>query len=258
METVTGQPNHDNPQGQILHEGHEKEVKDTQDEFPQGLKELINAKNVFIKQRLDVAEAVLCWQRPCRYSLYTSEEDEDHFLYAQEVSECYLRQCLGAVRGFVMKFSNAEMQDVMKLQRPLRCPCGICWWWCCCVQELSIESPPGNPIGRIVEDRACCCPRYLILDDGDNVVFNVEFSCCLCKLCADVSIQIFGGRFGEEPVAEISKACRGNKKDCCGTENNYILHYLERDIHLQDKILLLGASFLIDYNFFERQQRTCC
>ncbi|XP_021361678.1 phospholipid scramblase 1-like [Mizuhopecten yessoensis] len=257
METVTGQPNNANPQGKKSLQGHGTDVTEVKDDFPQGLKELVKAKQVIIKQCLDVAEAVLCWQRPCRYSLYNTEDDEDHFLYAQEVSACYLRQCLGAMRGFVMKFSNAEMQDVMRLQRPLRCPCGICWWWCCCHQELAIESPPGNPIGRIEENRMFCCPRYEIIDDSDRVVFHIEFSCCLCKLCADVSIQIFGGRHSDEPVAEITKACHGNSKDCCGTENNFILHYLT-DLDVQDKILLLGASFLIDYNFFERQQRSCC
>lgn len=254
METVTNQPTKDSPKGQSLLEGQ----TGVHDELPPGLKELVSADRVIIQQRLDVAEAVMCWQRPCRYSLYTKEDQEEHFLYAQEVSECYVRQCLGATRGFVMKFSNGEMQDVMKLQRPLRCPCGICWWWCCCVQELTIESPPGRVIGRIIEDRMCCCPGYLVLNDHDTVVFHMTFSCCLCKLCSDVHIQILSGHFGDDVVAEITKDCKGNSKDCWGTENNYTIHYLKEDIHVQDKILLLGASFLIDYNFFERQQRTCC
>jgi hypothetical protein len=51
-----------------------------------------------------------------------------------------------------MKLTNTDQQEVMRLQRPLRCPCGICWWWCCCIQELCIESPPGNPIATISEE----------------------------------------------------------------------------------------------------------
>jgi hypothetical protein len=43
--------------------------------------------------------------------------------------------------------------------------------------------------------------------------------------------------------------------------NMYVYFYfsvLKADLHVQDKIIILGSSFLIDYNYFERQQRTCC
>ncbi|XP_076110365.1 phospholipid scramblase 2-like [Mytilus galloprovincialis] len=224
-------------------------------ELPPGLKELQNITEIKIHQHLDSTEVFCCWQRPARYSLYDGTKEEEHFLYAQEVSECYVRQCLGANRGFVMKLSNADQQEVLRLQRPLRCPCGVCWWWCCCIQELNIESPPGTHIATISEDRSfCCCPGYYITSEDDRILFRISFSCFLCKLCASVSIQITERG---EPVAEITKNCSGNCKDFCGTENEYTIKFL-KDLHVQDKIIILGSSFLIDYNFFERQQRTCC
>uniref|UniRef100_K1P4Y9 Phospholipid scramblase n=1 Tax=Magallana gigas TaxID=29159 RepID=K1P4Y9_MAGGI len=163
-------------------------------------------------------------------------------LEAGDMSECYARQCLGAMRAFVLKFSNQEGQDLIRLRRPLRCPCGVCWWWCCCVQELSIESPPGQEIGVIMEER-CCCPVYKIIDENESVVFRIGFSCCLCKLCSDVVIPIYDGR-GEQLLAEIKKSSAGD--------------WDLQPLRVQDKILLLGASFLIDFNFFEKQQRSCC
>lgn len=128
--------------------------------LPSGLKDLESLEEITVHQHLEAGD--MCFQRPSRYSVYGKEDDS--ILYAQEVSECYARQCLGAMRAFVLKFSNQEGQDLIRLRRPLRCPCGVCWWWCCCVQELSIESPPGQEIGVIMEER-CCCPVYKIIDE---------------------------------------------------------------------------------------------
>eukprot|EP00105_Crassostrea_gigas_P028170 XP_011449737.1 PREDICTED: phospholipid scramblase 1 [Crassostrea gigas] len=219
--------------------------------LPSGLKDLESLEEITVHQHLEAGD--MCFQRPSRYSVYGKEDDS--ILYAQEVSECYARQCLGAMRAFVLKFSNQEGQDLIRLRRPLRCPCGVCWWWCCCVQELSIESPPGQEIGVIMEER-CCCPVYKIIDENESVVFRIGFSCCLCKLCSDVVIPIYDGR-GEQLLAEIKKSSAGDWGDYCGSRNDFIISYLQ-PLRVQDKILLLGASFLIDFNFFEKQQRSCC
>ncbi|XP_061170211.1 phospholipid scramblase 1-like [Saccostrea echinata] len=219
--------------------------------LPLGLKDLESLDKITVHQHLEAGD--MCFQRPSRYSVYGKEEDS--ILYAQEVSECYARQCLGAMRGFVLKFSNQDGQELIRLRRPLRCPCGVCWWWCCCVQELSIESPPGQEIGAIMEDR-CCCPSYKIIDETESVVYKVEFSCCLCKLCSDVVIPVSDARGGQR-VAEIRKATAGDCGDFCGTHNDFTISYLQ-PLQVQHKILLLGASFLMDFNFFEKQQRSCC
>ncbi|XP_022327834.2 phospholipid scramblase 1-like [Crassostrea virginica] len=219
--------------------------------LPPGLKDLKNLDEITVHQHLEAGD--MCFQRPCRYSVYGTGDDS--ILYAQEVSECYARQCLGAMRAFVLKISNRDGQDLIRLRRPLRCPCGICWWWCCCVQDLTIESPPGDEIGTIVEERICC-PVYKIIDDFDSVVYRVGFSCCLCKLCSDVVIPIYDGS-GELRVAEIKKSSAGDCRDFCGSVNDYTISYLQ-PLTVKDKVLLLGASFLIDFNFFEKQQRSCC
>lgn len=225
-------------------------------ELPPGLKDLQDIAVLKVHQHLDSAELFCCWQRPARYSIYDGSKNEEQLLYAQEVSECYVRQCLGANRGFVMKISNSDQQEILRLQRPLRCPCGICWWWCCCIQELNIESPPGTHIATISEDRSfCCCPGYYVTNDDDSrIIFRLNFSCCLCKFCSDVCIKVTQRG---ETVAEISKFSSGNCKDVCGTENEFTIKFV-KDLHIQDKVIILGSSFLIDYNFFERQQRSPC
>ncbi|KAK3107870.1 hypothetical protein FSP39_024036 [Pinctada imbricata] len=144
----------------------------------------------------------------------------------------------------------------MRVLRPVRCPCGVCWWWCCCVQEMTIESPIQNPIGNITERRLLCCPHYNITDNNDDVVFVIKFACCLCKLCCDVSIPIYHAKSGDV-VSEITKASGSNWAECCGTKNDYNIKFLQ-PLGIHEKMLILGASFLIDFNFFENQQRSCC
>ncbi|KAJ8316375.1 hypothetical protein KUTeg_006389 [Tegillarca granosa] len=66
--------------------------------------------------------------------------------------------------------------------------------------------------------------------------------------------------------------CLGKADMCFQRPCRYTVHaegadvddhflYIQEDLnplHIQDKVIILGASFLIDFNFFEGQQRTCC
>ncbi|XP_045207490.2 phospholipid scramblase 3-like [Mercenaria mercenaria] len=222
--------------------------------IPASLQLLAAAAEVTIKQHIDSAEVVLCcFNRPCRYSVYADGRVEQ-LLYVQEVSECYARQIMGAARGFSLKFSDDEMIDIIKVVRPQTCSRGSCGI-CCTLPTLDVQTPPGSTVGTIIERRTCCLPTYDIMSADSQVIFSLSLVCQTCKsvLCCDNHIDIRDTN--GHKVAELVK--QANCGECIGLRNNFTIKYIE-DMRLMEKVILLGAMFLLDFHHFERQNRCCC
>ena len=64
-------------------------------------------------------------------------------------SSCIVRQCCGPSRPFAMSITNNAGQEVIHLERPLRC---MAWCCFCCLQEMEVQSPPGTTIGYIKQE----------------------------------------------------------------------------------------------------------
>ena len=64
------------------------------------------------------------------------------------VTDCCNRQCCGPARSFDIKILDNNNQEVIHLNRPLRCQ-ECCFP--CCLQELEVSSPPGTPIGYVIQ-----------------------------------------------------------------------------------------------------------
>ena len=58
------------------------------------------------------------------------------------------RQCCGACRSFDIKILDHHNQEVIHLYRPVRCSACI---YPCCLQELEVTSPPGTPLGYVIQ-----------------------------------------------------------------------------------------------------------
>ena len=63
-------------------------------------------------------------------------------------TDCCNRQCCGPARSFDIKILDNNNQEVIHLNRPLRCQ-ECCFP--CCLQELEVSSPPGTPIGYVIQ-----------------------------------------------------------------------------------------------------------
>lgn len=235
-------------------------VQKTEDKekLPLGLKKLSGADEVTVKQHIDSVEVVMCcFARPCRYSVY-SDKSSDQFLYVQEVSDCYARQIMGAARSFALKFSDSDFIDILKVVRPQTCSRGCCGI-CCQLPILHIENPPGTRVAYIKEKRSCCYPTYHIYSGKDSLMYILRPQCCynsVFGLCSDINIDIFDDS-GERVVAQLCKQTKGNTRECIAQENNFTMKYL-LEMSVIHKVILLGSSFLIDFHYFERQQRCCC
>ncbi|KAK3587663.1 hypothetical protein CHS0354_042447 [Potamilus streckersoni] len=228
--------------------------------LPLGLQKLAESNKIQIDQHLDLVEVILGWSRPNRYSVYHSpKEDNQHFLYIEEVSDCYARQCLGAARSFILKFTDQDLNEVVQVERMATCTRGCCCLVSCNLPELSVETPPGVLVATIREEKTCFRPVYQIYDAEDTPLYSLQTKCCYPKVYScfsDISIMITDVETGDE-VAELIKQTKKSGREFTGAENKIFIEYL-KDLDVKQKVILLCSMFLIDFHFFEHDSRWCC
>src|SRR5438128_1038365 len=86
-----------------------------------------------------------------------------------------------------------QLQEVMRVYRPLKACAGCCWCadCCnCCAQELQVEAPPGVVIGRIKQTGGKCTYNYEIKDADGNSQLRIDGPCWTCRCCADVEFPV--------------------------------------------------------------------
>ncbi|KAL3887321.1 hypothetical protein ACJMK2_027263 [Sinanodonta woodiana] len=213
--------------------------------LPGSLSYLASLNEVVIHQHLDLLEVAIGWERNNKYKICNSNDQQ--FMYAKEDTDCLTRQCCGNMRPFTLNITDNMNQHIFQLHRPYRCV-GSCLW-CCCLQEMDIQSPPGISIGSVKQIWTCWSPKYQVSDAQGNPVFMINGECCYCACCTDIIFQVSDATSGVE-VGRIIKHWGGCREIFGGVNDFRVQFPVEMD--LQKKALLLTATFLIDFVYFER------
>ncbi|CAG5114955.1 unnamed protein product [Candidula unifasciata] len=213
--------------------------------LPPGLAYLATLNEVQIHQIMEIAEILIGWERNNRYDICNNQSQK--FMFAKEDTDCCTRQFCGTARPFVMNVTDNAGQQLMMMKRPFRCQASC--MWCCCLQEMEIESPPGVLQGTVKQVWTCWTPKYRVYNSQNQCVFTILGDCCYCKCCADVVFRVFDGDGEANEVGQIVKHW-GGCRELFGGANDFSLKFLA-DMDLMRKMLLFGATFLIDFNYFE-------
>ncbi|KAH9518565.1 Phospholipid scramblase 2 [Bulinus truncatus] len=208
---------------------------------------LEHLEEISILQHLDVVEVCLGWERNNRYSVYNRNGEQ--ILYIYESAQCIARQCYGSLREFTLVITDNDDNHLLFLHRPLRCS-SRCFYACCCLQQLSIISPQDTKesVGVVQERWSLCNPKYEFSDSFGSVKFTIQGDSCHYRCCCDMSF-IVNSSSGYE-MAKISKKWNGCKS-IIGASNEFTIKYFD-GLSKQDKALILGSTFLLDFNYFER------
>lgn len=212
-----------------------------------GVEMLANLQKIHVHQEVHLVEVFTSWDRQNRYSV--CNEAEQQIFYAREESECCERQCCGILRSMTMNINQVTTSGeipAIVLRRPLNCQ-GCC---CpCCLQVMEVECPPGQVVATIKEKWTCCIPEYEIFDSQGSHIFSIVGDCCVCKCCTDVHFRVLRG---SQEVADIQKHW-GGCREVCGQANDFSLIFHDKAESVMNKSILLGATFLIDFNYFEKK-----
>ncbi|XP_017008058.3 phospholipid scramblase 2-like isoform X3 [Drosophila takahashii] len=214
-----------------------------------GLEYLATIDQLLVKQKVEIFEAITGFETNNRYSIQNALGQK--VFYAVEDTNCCTRNCCPE-RPFHMKiFDNYLKEEVIHLHRPLGCSC-ICSP--CCLHSIEVSAPPGNVIGRIQEEWSICRPCFRILNQSGDLVLRIEGPSCFCSTCCNVNFNVLS--LNGEEVGRITKQWSGLGRELFTDADMFGMTFpMNMDVNL--KAVLLGATFLIDFMFFEKQCDCC-
>lgn len=201
---------------------------------------------VIIKQQVELLEAFIGFETANKYSVLNSMGQK--IFFAAEDSDCCTRNCCGPIRPFNMNIVDNGGREVIHISRPLRCD--NCWFPCC-LQTLEVTAPPGTPIGYVVQEWSILYPKFRIENAQRETVLRIDGPCCRFSFCGDVEFRILSAD-GMGVVGQISKQWSGLVKEAFTDADNFGIKF-PMDLSITMKAVMIGAAFLIDFMFFEKQ-----
>ncbi|KAF4116795.1 hypothetical protein G5714_001348 [Onychostoma macrolepis] len=214
---------------------------------PPGLEYLTQIDQLLVQQKVELAEVILGWETNNKYIVKNSMGQQVFFV--AEENDCCNRQFCGPLRSFVLHVQDNMGQEVMTLTRPLKC--GSCCFPCC-LQELEIQSPPGNPIGYVIQNWHPFLPKYTIQNEKKEAVLKIVGPFCSCRCCADVNFDVLSVDESTK-VGRIAKQWTGLVRETFTDADNFGISF-PMDLDVKIKAALFGACFLIDFMFFEHNK----
>lgn len=220
---------------------------------PPGLEYLVQLDQVLIKQKYEIFELLAGCEMNNKYELKNSMGQQ--FGMAKEDTDCCTRQCCGPARPFDMNITDNNETEILHLHRPFKCG-GSC---CCvcegCLQMIEVQAPRGTPIGTVHQEFSVCTPfavKYTVRNQADEVILRIEGPTCPCSCGSDVDFNIFTADKSNQ-IGKITKQWRGWCAEALTDADNFGVTF-PMDLEVRYKALLIGAMFLIDFMFFEKQQ----
>jgi len=226
---------------------------------------------VFIKQKMDLLEALSGCDMPNKYEVYNMKDGmktgRSQFLYTEK-SGCCSRQCLPPdCRPLDMSViseqygpgAENETEHVLHIERP--CKCTI---YCFNRQEMQvnwIEKGQNKYLGKIVDPYDCCHYTFHVKDEDDKLVYKIVANCCqlgfMCpqcpySACQTINFEIKEGE-GDNVVGTLVKTGKGYCANMFLPEYNNFKIEFPKSANWKHKALITTAAVFIDFMMFEKQ-----
>lgn len=225
---------------------------------PPGLEYLTQIDQIIVNQKVELLEAFTDFDCKNKYVLKNALGQQVY--YAYEESGFCMRLCCSQYRSFVMHIVDNTGQEVIRVHRPFQCCAGCCW--CikgdnCCAYRITVESPPGTPVGYFHQDFSWWKPRYILQDEDRTNILQTEGPCCPCQCCCGCTGDLnfrFSTMNGQD-AGNISKQWAGVVKEIFTKADNFNVSF-PMDMNVKQKATMIGALFLIDFMYFEEEDNS--
>uniref|UniRef100_A0A182J931 Phospholipid scramblase n=1 Tax=Anopheles atroparvus TaxID=41427 RepID=A0A182J931_ANOAO len=214
---------------------------------PPGLEYLTAVDQLLVHQQVELLEAFTGFETANKYEIKNTFGQKVY--WAVEDTGCCNRMCCGTARAFDIKVLDNFQNEVLHFRRDLRCQ-SCCFP--CCLQKLEVSSPPGTVIGTVEQKWTLLRPEFNIKDQHGDTVLIIRGPCCQCSLCGDVKFLVLS-KDGTE-VGKVTKQWTGFVQEHFTDADNFGINF-PMDLDVRVKATMLGALFLIDYMYFESNDK---
>jgi hypothetical protein len=229
--------------------------------------ELGLSTGVLIRQEAQFLEQLTGCESPNRYYVFSQSPQAGMKLLfkCKEYSECCMRNCCPANnREFNMAIKHiataANLDEnfstpFIDVRKPCKCTC-----FCLERPEMLVRfGNQGQTLGRIKQPFTCCDPVFSTYDSTGIVKYTIHGDCCQCGLLcknnfcgklSEVTFNIYkGNNIASVPCGSITKKV-ATAAELVTSADSYQINF-PPDANPQDKMLLIVAGLMIDYQFFE-------
>ncbi|CAH2061034.1 unnamed protein product, partial [Iphiclides podalirius] len=209
------------------------------------LEDLSAVDRLLITKRLRVRSVIFL--RGKKNKFFVRTPDSNLVFTVEEENSWWVGYLCYGLRPMQLRVINNLGQEVMRINRPYACTARVLP---CQLQHLEVFSPPGRLIGTIEQQWAAVRPLYLVRNEDGDEVFTIRGPYVTISLFRDVEFTI--RRQGGDLVGNTTKRWQG------------LLHALflapitdrfgvsfDRCLSVEEKALLLAATLLIDYMYYD-------
>lgn len=210
-----------------------------------GLDFMRNADQLIIQQNCDLTDLMADTEN--RYTVkIPARENAEAIYYATESSKSWHRMCFGSGRSFNMRLYDKTDQEAMSFKR--RLACGYCTF-CCHLQKMEVWIPPGELVGTVSQRWQPFKTAFEVCNRHDQTLYVIEgpdsFSC----FHKGQMFQIYTS----DRLTQIGSIVQ--QWDPVSVRYQLLLQMPSSITDNRHKALLLGSAFLVEYMFFESNQK---
>ena len=225
--------------------------------------ELAACPSILIRQEPEFFEALTGCETPNVYHVFGQSPYGYRYLFkCLEQSECCERYfCPSAKREFNMdiihcsSFSQLQMgynTPFANMHKPFMLAMG-----CLCRPEITITlSNKKIMVGKAIHIYTCCDPTFEVYDPHGKLKYIVSADCCQCILmCPGFLGKTYEGQFDiydavtNQNVGTIVKE-PATYSELATDADSFTVNF-PVTANAYDKLLLMGLTIMIDYQFFE-------
>ena len=206
--------------------------------------------SICVKQDPELLEAITGCETNNSYKVFTTPNAMDAVMSVEETTTCCMRFWCGPGRAASLVVFQRAGQLVMKMERLLRAQSCCCP---CCLQKMDVFGPNGELLGTVEQKWSCCAANLRVLNDKRETLFRItgpvsmlQAVCCPKAIEFDVISEKNGGMVGK-----ILKNWTGFVKESFTDADNFTIEFVDKSVEVNEKALLFGALFLIDFMYFE-------
>ena len=196
---------------------------------------LAEANALVVRQRVEHTEVWLGIEGKNSYDIYDQSGRKCYEAREYELSwlSAILRIALKSARPFTMSVSKLLGGQALEFKRPFRF----------FFYKLEVYGPDKRLYGSIERQFAFLRRRFLLQDHSGRPILEI-----IGPFFHPWTFNVY--RNGKE-VARITKKWSGLLKEAFSSADNFNLQFLQKDLAVELRALLLGALILIDFVHFE-------